>query len=141
MSYKISKELLSEVLGQHIINYRFNGKGLFFNELLDENGLDRIGYGFIDVYELAHKCKEWAESKEWFLYPCRNFESGSKKFGCSILKPYYFDQNAHFSPSKERKFSWLLNIDEYDERDYLASTEAGAIFLACEWLLKNKDLK
>ena len=80
---------------------------------------------------LSNKCKEWAEYNGWFLYPCRNFESTFKKFGCSIMKPYY----------KAGKFSWLLSTDGYDERDYLADTEIQAVFNACQWILDNKGSK
>ena len=115
----ISKELLSEVLELKKIDEIYQEDNLLY--FCESNK-------GINIYELAHKCKEWAEYNGWFLYPCRNFESTLKKFGCSIMKPYY----------KAGKFSWLLSTDGYDERDYLADTEIQAVFKACQWILDNK---
>ena len=145
----ISKELLSAVLGedvrlgiyttvesdedelvQHIMKIEIYGNRVsywrYYMEWGDNMTMCKC---HINIYELAHKCKEWAEHNGWFLYPCRNFESTFKKFGCSIMKPYY----------KAGKFSGLFSTDGYDERDYLADTEIQVVCNACQWILDNKD--
>ena len=63
----ISKELLSEVLGcdcsecyfedtYNLINYKYQYDVTWSEETQYNNSS-------INIYELAHKCKEWAESK------------------------------------------------------------------------------
>ena len=57
-----SKELLSEVLSSNVqdIDYEFMSKS--FSESVIRyyaNGKDYL----INIYELAHKCKEWAKKK------------------------------------------------------------------------------
>ena len=119
----ISKELLSEVLEKKAISKIEYDK---LRNIVEYQQLERYWEG-INIYELAYKCKEWAEYNGWFLYPCRNFESTYKKFGCSIMKPRY----------SAGQFSRLLSRDGYDERDYLADTEIEAVFKACQWILDN----
>ena len=53
----ISKELLSEVLGINITHTSMckGDNDLFF--------VEEKGGRYINIYELAHKCKEWALSK------------------------------------------------------------------------------
>lgn len=66
----------------------------------------------VNVYEFANECKEWAISKGYITHSIRN------------LKEYVV------YISGDRK--------EHSD-DFRAKTEPEAIFLACDWLLKNKD--
>ena len=64
----------------------------------------------INIYELAHKCKEWAI-----------------KYIANIGSGY----------DKDKEFYWCIcNNGEFQ---FYADTELQAIFKACEWLLDNKE--
>ena len=106
----ISKELLSEVLGVYVRDgWYFDCELLIYtnDKIL---GLDENYHSQINIYELAHKCKEWAISKGWVLHEVRN------------LKEYIIYFSGDFrEPSN----------------DFRADTEHEAIFQACEWILKE----
>ena len=127
---EISKELLSEVLDIEVTNIRSTS---YPNCLCYETANEEVRKHFsptlpvINVYELAHKCKEWANYYGFFLYPARAFEYTFVRYGCAIMKPKY---NAG-------SFVGLFGVDKYDERDYLADTEIEAIIKASEWILKE----
>jgi hypothetical protein len=58
----VSKELLSEVFGWHIkfVNPRVNDNEISF---VDQDGeMLRL-----NVYQVAHKCKEWARSEDYII--------------------------------------------------------------------------
>lgn len=105
----ISKELLSEVLGlKRIDEIYIEDSVLYFCEL--NNG--------INIYELAHKCKEWAY-KEGFI-----IDTGFHK--------YYINQ------FKANCYGWVssnINIKQH----FNECTEQEAIFKACQWILDNKE--
>lgn len=67
-------------------------------------------FKFINIYELAHKCKEWANNKEFHLWSMQN--------ECQL---------------ETFKSSHNLDIEHF-----MADTEPEAIFKACEWILKDK---
>lgn len=109
----ISKELLSEIynfdvkeiieLGTDEVTYEVRFNGL-------KNGLK---YNIINIYELAHKCKEWAWLQGFML-------------------------SSGFSDSKW--FCEYLQIDNDYINDYfLSDSEPEAIFKACEWILKKES--
>lgn len=112
----ISRELLSEVLGTKTIQ---------MNPILENNNMVgylvygsqdtitqiRSNHKQINIYELAHKCKEWALKKGYILHSSLStFTVMDKQDGIS----YYgngFDN------------------------------EPEAIFKACQWILDNKEIK
>jgi hypothetical protein len=99
----ISKELLSYVLGQCCKipeSVEYNNL-IYFCELQWEKRS-------INIYELAHKCKEWAAS--------RNIRLNSSLDHCDVWSSE-FDECAHTS---------------------FAASEPEAIFKACQWILENK---
>lgn len=107
----ISKELVSEVLKEEVVHcFMISG---------DDNEVyyryyDTIGTLYINIYELAHKCKEWANSKGYVLSSATQING---------VCEYYTDKG--------------YNDEKYI--DYmLAYTEPEAIFLACQWILENK---
>lgn len=117
---EISKELLEQVLDYAIIK----------NSKIDDdinvkvhfkNYQNRYEDDKINIYELAHKCKEWA-FKEGF-----------------VIRTYYFD-SARFENKKmcnatvgKRKIG--------DVYTFCFDTEPEAIFRACEWILEQKKIK
>ena len=116
----ISKELLSEVLGQVYIDAT--------RSIKDENKHFAIGNkhvllgdkGFnhwndsINIYELSHKCKEWAY-KRGFLYWYENSRLFIKiMYSCKVV--------------------FVLDIGEYKK-----PFEIDIDFKACQWILDNKE--
>ena len=103
----ISKELLSEVT-PHLA---------FCDDITeDENEFvfwkDGEMHSDINIYELAHKCKEWAHGKDYFI--------------SSKIIPF---------GNSQAYISYQLNNECHRVK---ADTEPDAIFKACEWILSNK---
>ena len=144
----ISKELLSEVLHGGRITIKDLGNmencleyvsycsinemnGTKHNENLPDNyyvvKADRGQE--INIYELAHKCKEWAFKKGYFvqsdfmevnIYPIEYDGCKMKLLQCFDIVP--------------------IDCDSYTEEeiDSFPHNEIEAIFEACEWILKEK---
>lgn len=107
-----SKELLSKVLGVYVTEFFLDCESLVYvyDKIFNENEQYKND---INIYELAHKCKEWALFEghilsSWMTNPMNEIEC-------------YCKSN---------------NIDRYP---FQANTEPEAIFKACEWILENKD--
>jgi hypothetical protein len=103
----ISKKLLSEVLGlknPHPLKIE-DGKLYLYKEL-GQN------ITTINIYDLAHMCKEWALQYNFYI--------------SSEVK-------------KENSFSGLMGDDIWEHilLPFTADTEPEAIFKACEWILEN----
>lgn len=129
----ISKELLSEVINikiEDIVDLKMFGKDLKYYEkcLLKSccdgrlsNHKDSICKS-INIYELAHKCKEWALSKQYSLYS--GYDKLINKYGVYINLSLLGDDEA--------------TIGGWDTEIYfIVDTEVEAIFKACQWLLDN----
>ena len=110
----ISKELLSAVLGLTVVKVlELDGAILWYKGIVNIKGSPYAKELNINIYELAHKCKEWALNLGYILY------STIHGYEC------YIDS---------RNF-----IDNTPVR-FLAESEPEAIFKACEWIL-TKDSK
>jgi hypothetical protein len=110
----ISKELLSEVLGCKLdIDEQLQPNEI---EYIEKVG-SRLYYRYINIYELANKCKEWAYTKNYFLFSGHGAISAS----CEV-------NHRTASPGK-------INPQEI----VLADTESEAVFEACQWILENKE--
>lgn len=110
---KISRELLSEVLGINTI---------LMNPILEpENKIGYLVYGSqntpqevrnnhkqINIYEFAFKCKEWALTKGYFIYSTNEL---------SFIKTFSLETIETFSNGKD--------------------TEIECILKACEWILNE----
>ena len=112
---KISKELLSEVLGIHtilmnpIIEPRNNIGYLVYGS---QNTLEEVrrNHKQINIYEFAFKCKDWALSKGYFIYSTHEL---------SFIKSLSLETIETFANGKD--------------------TEIECIIKACEWLLSKED--
>ena len=112
----ISKELLSEVLGFTVVERYIEDTVSFGLQIAYKDTDDEWAY--INIYELANKCKEWALSKDYYL----RAEQGIN----------YYDN---------LQWTCFLNINMDDGAEYIDywnSTEPEAIFKACQWILENK---
>ena len=117
----ISEELLSQVLNENVVGtvlYVDDNEMLYFSQ---ENG---DGGSYINIYELAHKCKEWALRNRYIL------ESLSNR---SCIMGEEYEYYATLKIHKEVSSMLFHNID--------ADTEQEAIFEACQWILDNKGNK
>lgn len=112
----ISKELLGEVLKADIKKIN--------NSILDGNLYYYKTFvkckSKINIYELAHKCKEWALRKNYILASESNTYGGICNMSISSMDVDVF-----------------YNIQSITR----ANTEVEAVIKACEWILNNKDRK
>jgi len=125
----ISKELLSEVLGKNIrsvyeneekLNEYWGGEKLKQSEIAYTYATSEGQIGWseylcdINIYELAHKCKEWAKEH-------------------TIVSAYYSED--------DKKGAWSClheNLCTSGGETFYADTEPEAIFKACQWIMENK---
>ena len=119
----ISKELLSEVMpewmaiessGKYTDEYGFDAIEftLSFNDAL---GGKSLSYGKINIHELAHKCKEWA-----------NIQNGK-----------YWWVKSHIVTDM-RSEATVETYGSVNKKTFEAPTEPEAVFNACQWILDNK---
>ena len=122
----ISKELLSEVLGGSVYELKIIGNKIY---PIYENGMPLMNDIPINIYELAHICKEWAFKKGYFvqsdflevnIYPIEYDGSKMKLVQCFDIVP--------------------IDCDSYTEEeiDSFPHNETEAIFKACEWIRGNR---
>ena len=118
----ISKELLSEVLGAEVefaptcLELANGSKCIEWKKVTKAESHTAVGFQGINIYELAHKCKEWALKYGYQLHSA--MRNGNLPIG---MLTYEQDVLRHY---------------------FKADTEPEVIFKACEWLLeKTKGLK
>ena len=99
--YKDQAEITQLALNKHYIEYTSNVAG---------NPYNYITHDKINVYELAHLCKEWAISKGFITHSVRN------------LKEYVVYLSGDFREPSD---------------DFRCNSEPEAIFKACQWILDN----
>ena len=110
----ISKELLSEVFEQEIRFIKYVANNTY--EVHFEKPI-RLKYIIINIYELAHKCKEWAYENNYYVYSTPSFALEGVA--------YIVEDN---------------NIGKRLKTLQLGS-EVEAVIKACEWILDNKEIK
>lgn len=129
MKYDISKELLGEVLGIRTI---------IMNPILEPG--NRVGYLVygsqntpqevynnhkqINIYELAHKCKEWAMNKGFQIISGPSDEQAHRKQ----------DEKAY---AKVLWYEGEGTHREYKDMYFMANTEIEAVIKASEYILKE----
>ena len=116
MTYKVSKELLDNVLETKSKNITFGGYG---NTIMYYDIDSYItGSGSINIFEFAHKCRIWATEK--------------------------MNYNIHEVPNQITAHSMSIEDIEAGAEHYLAETylwDEQRLFDVCEWILKQKGLK
>jgi len=92
--------------------------------------------GIYNIYELAHKCKEWAFTKGYLVTSGTNYSDN------------YLDDLPNndlinwYSYAIEKPTSFFQVMYEMDMPNcFDGDTEHEAIFKACQWILDNKDSK
>ena len=114
----ISKELLSEVLNikTDYLGYIDRSKNIEFRE--SQGFLKKI-----NIYELAHECKQWAVSKGYSLYS--GYDKLINKYGVYVNLLLLGDDES--------------TIGGWDTEIYfIANTEPEAIFKAYQYIMENK---
>ena len=117
----ISTELLSEVLCVHVRDdWYFDCEILVYtyDKIL---GLNENYKAEINIYELAHKCKEWALSEGYII------EVGVHP----TIKKDRSDRDYFYKITTDRGQRLISKFVE------IIKTEPEAIFLACELILKE----
>ena len=159
----INKELLSKVLDNevpyqvkvHKIIIKNNSLNYFYNSKDSGGGLFEANE-YINIYELAHKCKEWALNQQIdnspkgnpFKYKVLNnldivvCKHSIEEGYISNISPLFYSNNTTLDI-----FGINLNLDDatiisntFDSLYFYANTEVEAIFKACQWIL-DKDSK
>ena len=121
----ISKELLSEVLNCEVLD--IDNEIPDFIPLVSYMAKHRIPTmektfdADINIYELAHKCKEWAFQRWYDIYSCVDSDEA-----------YAFLHNFKTSDVLQDR----PNIMPFDQ-EIVADTEPEAIFKACEWIMEQ----
>ena len=121
----ISKELLIAVLGIPLSHIRYNDTTnlyeIFKEDLFNwsDGSYGRWSNLEVNIYEFAHKCKEWALSKGYII---NSGATTSNDWSSTIYK--VIKENPYI---KELSHTW-------------EQSEPEAIFKACEWIL-TKDSK
>ena len=125
----ISKELLSVVLGIPLSHIRYNDTTnlyeIFKEDLFNwsDGSYGRWSNLEVNIYEFAHKCKEWAVN----LSPNKHALSSYPRWG--DIRNYKKTNGFYYICQH------LVNGAQFE-----AETEPEAIFKACEWIL-TKDSK
>ena len=116
MNYLPSKEVLTEILKENVkevyeigSNPNFKDNTLLFNL----NGCGELCN--INIYELAHKCKEWAYNDKSLCGYSIELKSYKSEFGY-----------------------WLCELMSEDIT-FSGDTEPEAIFAACQWIIDNRS--
>jgi hypothetical protein len=133
----INKELLSEVLGSELEKLDdYDGR---ITDLYTEKNFIQISYiekGYsecmincynFNIYELAHKCKEWAccrWSEDDGVFYLNNFDS-SRLNHCKMK----YQSCVSFWTPETGDMSKCFHAD----------TEPEAVFKACEYIMENKN--
>ena len=117
----ISKELLSEVLQQNVISvYEQRNQHRYTTSSVNGPWTSGSDVPLPNMYELAHKCKEWAwEKHSLMLFQTQYFPK--VYYGIKDLK----------TPMED----FISKVPQCDR--FSADTEPEAIFKACEYILKE----
>ena len=132
MNKMISKELLTAIRkDEHkVLNTDFN-----YIEEDNKIGyfLDNRHWYFINIYELAHKCKEWA-----FEFRFDNKPTNNRYY----MQRSGYEDKFNVEKQKREKLGYMtLTFGCLGHtKTFYADTEPEAIFKACEWIL-TKDSK
>ena len=120
----ISKKLVESVLGyKNITSIRVVGNNICTIRKNDDSVL-RENHDKINIYELAHKCKEWAVN----LSPNKHALSSYPRWG--DIRNY-----------KKTNGSYYICQHLVSGVQFEAETEPEAIFKACEWILEQVGKK
>ena len=126
----ISRELLSEVFNKKVREFAIDKNELRLIYEDDKKEIPDLHY--INIHELAHKCKEWAIKDGYSIVSA--IAIGNEYTNAKIK----YEEYGKFIPAY-RTVNGKNDYQEilYKETDYFeADTEPEAIFKACQWILE-----
>ena len=118
----ISKKLLSEVLKHNILDIEVEENLIWYKSPTIINGNSTNKELNINIYELAHKCKEWAYTNGYILVTWNE-------------NPHFYDSEWQCQIFKLGNITATKRLTEHFL--YWLNSEPEAIFKACEWILAN----
>jgi len=124
----ISKELMSGVLDEDILQV-VTDSGVIESNLKRGLSVFDIAYrvyttwNYINIHELAHKCKEWALTRGVIV------TVSVKAYKPDLSTVIYFAELSTFSVTNKGSI--------YDKEVFSDNSETEAIFKACQWILDN----
>lgn len=119
----ISKELLSVVMGDKIEKVRILNNIVHIYYINDKQEY------FINIYELAYRCREWARNNEYEVSACLPVVQDDT--GAQVFNYWYKSYIHKFEIGSYGPPEQFLNFNVN------ASSEPEAIFKACEWILEQ----
>lgn len=135
----ISKELLSRVIGNEVLEVlgeksfgnRDNYLQWRYDNTIKIGSVTAVardgGIESMNIYQLAHKCKEWALTKN-----CSIESTFRNTIGLAwVVYTVKYDGYDRFGFKREHTY----------KQEFHADTEPEAIFKACQWILDNKVKK
>ena len=132
----ISKELLSSVLGLTVVKgLELEGIVLWYKGIVNINNQPPYAKELnINIYELAHKCKEWA-----FEFRFDNKPTNNRYY----MQRSGYEDKFNVEKQKREKLGYMtLTFGCLGHtKTFYADTEPEAIFKASEWILNNKGIK
>ena len=129
----ISKELLSEVMKKEVKYVESNL--CYFEEFSScMQGITFKGTShreYWNIYELAHKCKEWALSQGFSLSSSKPIVANDE--GNQVFN-YWWCAYLHEINKESFEAPLMVTFNNFN-----SETEPEAIFKACQWILENKN--
>lgn len=117
---EISKELLSEVLEREVTDFEYWDNNEYRCTAYFDGFRQRF---FLNIYELAHKCKEWALSKDYHI------NTSEDRFNNYLYLYKMFKDDFGYSIDKNSGV-------QFDSNDYI-----NDLIKACEWILTKSNKK
>lgn len=118
----ISKKLLSEVFNEKVLSYNVINKTEIIVQFFEHDEV-------INIYELAHKCKEWAFKNGFCI--------SEIDYLFSLSKPNEPDFRANVWCILDNHKALLNQTPEKPCAYFDEPTQNEAIFKACEWIMEN----
>ena len=131
----ISKELLSIVLGLTVVKVlELDGTILWYKGIVNMNNQPYAKELSINIYELAHKCKEWA-----FEFRFDNKPTNNRYY----MQRSGYEDKFNVEKQKREKLGYMtLTFGCFGHtKTFYADTEPEAIFKASEWILEQVEKK
>lgn len=120
---EISKELLSEVMNYNVDKYTIVSCNETTQIRIFKKDAEMWDYKSYDIHHMAHKCKEWALSKDYHI------NTSEDRFNNYLYLYKMFKDDFGYSIDKNSGV-------QFDSNDYI-----NDLIKACEWILTKSNKK